>query len=164
MLGVKTAIIGFILVCLIFPGIIKNKAQYYWALIAVLLGMLLQALATMFSFPVVLGEQGVQVGTLWRACNVIDAFLDIFAVILLVLASGGLTARQLAGDLARAYEVMRRGETEKTVIIPLPGQTPRQPDAEDEDEQKPRRYTIDDPTATNQPPPKKEDGGPIPLE
>ncbi len=158
MAGVQTAIIGFIFVCLIFPSIIKNKAQFYWALIATLLGMFLQSLAVMFSHPAIGADQVVEMGGFWRTCNALNVFLDIFAVVALVLAAGGLTPRQLATDLSRAYEVMRRGETETTTIIPIPGQQ-RLPEEDDED-QRPLRYALDDPV----PAPPKKDPGSIPLE
>jgi len=152
MIDAKTAIIGFIFVCLIFPSIVKSKGQFYMALIAVLLGLLFQAIAIIFSFP------GFG---FWRLCNVLNILLDIFAILALVLSAGGLTPRQLMSDLSRAYEVMRRGETEKTVIIPLPGQ--RKPVSAEEEEE-PRRYTIEDPTATPKPPENKDQGpGSIPL-
>jgi hypothetical protein len=51
-------------------------------------------------------------------------FLQLLALLLLVLCVGGLTVRELAGDMAKAYEVIRRGETEKEVIIPLTEQVP----------------------------------------
>ena len=158
MAGTQTAIIGFIFVCLIFPSIIKNKAQFYWALIATLLGLCLQTLAIIFSHPAVISDQVIEMGAFWRTCNALNSFLNIFAIIALVLAAGGLTPRQLAADLSRAYEVMRRGETETTTVIPLPGQ-PKHRDDDDDDQPQPR-YTIDDPTST----PTKKDPGSIPLE
>ncbi len=41
---------------------------------------------------------------------------------------GGLSARDLAGDIKGAYEVMRRGETEPEIIIPPKGQPVRKAD------------------------------------
>ena len=46
-------------------------------------------------------------------------------------------ARELAGEFANAYEVIRRGEEEKQVIVPLTGQVPK-PKAESSDEPPPR--------------------------
>ncbi|HEX2972864.1 MAG TPA: hypothetical protein VHP11_11055 [Tepidisphaeraceae bacterium] len=156
--GVRTAIAGFLLVCLILPQIIKNRHQYYAALVLFLAGLGFLVLADMFGTPL---------GAFWRFCHVVDAVFDIVAFLLLVLAAGGLTVRQLTGDLARAYEVMRRGETEKTIIIPRPGQMGR----DEADEEAPPRYVINDPAAAPQEPSsqaapstKTEDtGGSIPL-
>jgi len=81
-----------------------------------------------------------------------------------------LSISQFAGDMGRAFEVMRRGEQEKTVIIPIPGQvppSPRTPRAEKEDEA-PKRYTINDPSpappAFPEPPAKPDHPDSIPIE
>jgi hypothetical protein len=39
--GETTAIVGFLLVCIVFPGIVKNKPQYYAAFAAIILVILL---------------------------------------------------------------------------------------------------------------------------
>jgi hypothetical protein len=49
-------------------------------------------------------------------------------LILLVMSTGGLSLHELGGELKGAYEVMRRGETEKTVVIPRTSQAPKTPD------------------------------------
>src|SRR3954447_14455994 len=103
MQGVTTAIVGFIFVCLAFPHFIKHKPQYYAAVACVIFVIAVDAF------------------TSGRFFYAIIASLQIFAIILLILATGGLTARELAGEMVRAYEVIRRGEEEKTVIIPLTG-------------------------------------------
>ena len=170
--GVRTAIAAFLLVCLILPQVIKNRHQYYAALALFVTGLFFLVLAEMFSSPTVAvfeeGKQvGIQVGPFWRFCHVADAVLNIMAFVLLVMAAGGLTVRQLGGDLARAYEVMRRGETEKTIIIPAPGQVGRG----DDDEDAVPRYVINDPDAAPRQPAdqpvsssKKEDqDGSLPL-
>ena len=84
------------------------------------------------------------------------SLLKLLPVILLVLCAGGLSLHELTGEVFRSFEVMRRGETEKTVIIPLSGQKPRTREPEEEP---PQRQTIDTPAA---PPP--ESGSTIPLE
>jgi len=166
---VKTAIVGFMLVCLIYPTIIKHRHQYYMALALFVLGLLFLVLGEVFSSQFVLGftEGGglnrVEVGRFWRVCHVIDGLLDIMVVILLVLASGGLSIRELAGNIGRAYEVMRRGETEKEVIIPLTGQQPKMKEEEEEEETVPQ-YTIDTGTGGEAEKKKADDGGSIPVE
>jgi hypothetical protein len=174
--GVKTAIIGFIFVCIIMPHLIRNRPQYFMAVAAFLLGMLFNLLAFMFSSQEssLLLPRGFV-----KLCLVIDAACQLAAVILLFLSAGGMSIGQLAGELGRAYEVMRRGEDQKTVIIPLSGQQRRYAAEEDEDDDAPRRYEINtepaapsSPEETPPPPPppapaqqeKPNPGSTIPLE
>jgi hypothetical protein len=96
--GVTTAIVLFILACLIFPKVVKNKPQYYAAVGAVLLAILLDALAK------VIGAGGFT-----KFAYLITAILQIGAVFLLILSAGGLTVGDLAGDLADTIVVIRRG-------------------------------------------------------
>lgn len=108
--GVTTAIVAFLFVCLVFPGIVKNRPQYYAALATVIGIILLHTLCVMIGSAAVQVFGGVATGV-----------LQSVAILLLVLCVGGLSVRQLADDLKGAYEVVRRGEEEKEVIIPLRG-------------------------------------------
>src|SRR2546423_997018 len=110
--GVTTAIVAFILACVIFPHVIKNKPQYYGALACVLLIILLGALNMM------VGAVGFT-----RVVYVMTALLQIGAIVLLILSAGGLSVKDLAGDLAGAFEVVRRGG-DKEIIVPLRGEMP----------------------------------------
>ena len=122
--GVTTAIVAFLFVCVVFPSLVKNKAQWYAALAAVVLVILLHALRIIFSSPALHAFAGFMTG-----------LLQIGAILLLILSAGGLSARELAGEMKRAYEVIRRGEEEKEVIIPISGQQPRpREDRQDADE------------------------------
>lgn len=107
--GVTTVLVAFIFVCLVFPSIVRQKSQFYFALASIVGVLVLHTLAMMFS-----GSDALVI-----AMAVFSGVLQIVALLLLVLCVGGLTARQLAGDMSRAYEVMRRGETTKETIIPL---------------------------------------------
>jgi hypothetical protein len=111
--GVTTAIVAFILACVIFPHVVKNKPQYYGALGAVLLIILFSALGHL------VGNAGF-----WRFVFVITALLQMGAILLLILSAGGLTVKDLAGELADTIEVVRRGG-DKEIIVPLRGETPR---------------------------------------
>src|SRR4051812_44629548 len=111
--GVTTAIVAFILACLIFPKVIKNKPQYYGAVACVLLIILFGALAAMIP---VLGFV--------RFAAVMIGLLQAGALLLLILSAGGLSMRDFAGELAETIEVVRRGG-EKEIIIPRKGETPR---------------------------------------
>lgn len=113
--GVTAVLVAFLFVCLIFPSIVKNRPQYYAAMTAIIVVIALHALALIFR-----ASSGLIV-----VAGVFTAVLQIIALLLLVLSVGGLTVRQLAGDMARAYEVMRRGETEKEIIIPIGDQANR---------------------------------------
>ena len=138
--GVTTAVVLFLFTCLVVPGLVKNRTQYYAAFGCVLGIILMSTVALMIGsvrFDVFAG--------------VIIGFLQLVAVSMLVMCAGGMTVKTLAGEMGRAYEVIRRGSEEKEIIVPLTGEhpKPRDPDA-------PRpRIEINDPTpppATPKPP------------
>lgn len=108
--GVTTCLLAFLFVCLVFPSLVRNKGQYYGALAFVVGIVLLHALGLMIK------TAGFQVFT-----GVATGLLQAGAIVLVVLCVGGLRLRELAGDLKDAYEVIRRGEKDKEVIIPLRG-------------------------------------------
>jgi hypothetical protein len=112
--GVTTAIVFFIFACVLYPTLVKNKTQFYAAFAAVLLVILLHSLNTMIGTP------GFQV-----FAGATTGILQVAAILLLFSAAGGLSVKELAGEMARAYEVMRRGDQEKTVIVPLTGEMPK---------------------------------------
>jgi hypothetical protein len=177
--GVTTALVGFLLLALAFPKIIKNKTQYYIALVCVCLIIVLEAIAQ----PDAKGLTGFQQLVLF-----VVALLQLISLVSLVLAAGGLSMGELASEVTGAYEVIRRGEEEKEIIIPLPdhikakaeeaGNAPR-PAKKDDDE--PKTYVIDPfagpavdlrkpseppkaPSDAGTPPTAAQSGGPIPLE
>jgi len=104
--GVTAAIVAFVFVCLVFPSLVKNRQQYYAALGAILIVIFLHALGLMIKAAGFIVFEGF-----------ITAILQIGAIVMLVLCVGGLTVRDFADDM---IEVVRRGEHEKEVIIPLP--------------------------------------------
>jgi len=138
--SVATAIIGFIFVCIVMPHIVKHRHQFYMALVLMLVAMFGTGAA------MIIGNQGFRI-----FMSAVVIILEAMAVLLLVMAAGGLTARELAGNMVRAYEVMRRGETEKEIIIPT---GPAPGGKKDEEEQ-----VIDEPR-----PGRDKDQGPIPFE
>jgi hypothetical protein len=113
MQGVTTAIVAFLFVCIVFPTIVKNKPQYYAAFAAIILVILLAGLSA------VVDSRAFGAFATFMTC-----LLQICAMILLILSAGGLTWKQLAGEVTEAIEVIRRGETTKEVIIPIRGQMP----------------------------------------
>jgi hypothetical protein len=114
MQGVTVAIVLFIFYCVLFPKMVRNKPQFYAALILIFAVIILDALAhvisstkfDMFAYFAV-------------------AVLQILCILVLFLAAGGLSARELGGEMLHAIEVIRRGEEEKEIIIPRTGQQPR---------------------------------------
>ena len=112
--GVTTAIVAFIFACVIFPHLVKNKTQFYGAFAAVIAIILLHSLNTMIN------SIGFQV-----FAGALTGILQVSALVLLFLAAGGITLRELGSEMSRAYEVIRRGENEKTVIVPLTGEMPK---------------------------------------
>ncbi len=139
MQGVTTALVSFLFVCVVFPHLVKNRPQYYAAFFVVCLIIVLDALATM------LEKSAGFVVFAYVTC----AVAQVVALLLLFLSAGGITWRQLAGDMAKAIEVIRRGEEEKEVIIPIGEQAPRhqaKPSAADLDNYQPGRITINPPS------------------
>ena len=110
-MDISVPIVGYVFVCIIFPKIVKNKPQFYMAF-AVLLAILTLDLIVTLSPDNKFFK--VMRGVFW-----------IVDFVLLVLATGGLSLHELGGELKGAYEVMRRGETTKTVIVPLTGEQPK---------------------------------------
>src|ERR1700722_14440205 len=96
--GVTTAIVAFLFVCIVFPTIVKNKPQYYAAFAAILLVILFSGL-----------EAVINTGAFHEFATFMICTLQIAAMILLILSAGGLSWRQLAGEVTDAIEVIRRG-------------------------------------------------------
>ena len=163
--GVTTAIVAFLFVCLVYPKMVKNRPQYYGAIAAVVLIILLDSLARVFDagHGVYNGTVIVEHGAFWKFAHALIGLLQIAGILLLILCVGGLSVAELAGEFGSAIEVMRRGDTQKTVIVPLTGEKPkpRQQQAE------PTRERID---LTSNPPRKParaeddEDDMSLPLE
>ena len=148
--GVIAAIVAFFFVCIVFPKLVKNHAQFYIAFGMILLMILLGTLGMMF---------GDWAG-LHRFIAVMDGLLTLCAMVMLVLATGGLSIKDLGGEFKNAFEVIRRGESEKEIIVPLTGEVPkpRKPRTESEVE------TATLPIAPAAVDKKPEDKSSIPLE
>jgi hypothetical protein len=151
MQGIPTVIVAFIFVCILFPKLVKHEVQFYTAFGLILLILLLEVVAEIFGSP------GFN-----RFIGVMNGLLTIGSLILIVLATGGLSLKDLTGEFKNAFEVIRRGESDKEVIVPLTGEMP-----------KPRQRpagTVDEPTVhtieTPPTPAERKPDGPtsIPLE
>lgn len=111
--GVTTAIVLFIFFCVVYRSIVQHRPQFYAGLAMVVLILLVQAIDWM------LGAPGFH-----RFVGFLTALLQIAAILALILSCGGVTPRELAGEMRHAFEVMRRGEEEKELIVPLTGEQP----------------------------------------
>jgi hypothetical protein len=117
-MDISIPIVGFIFVCIIFPRIVKSKPQFYMAFAVLLLALLLDVIGMTFGGVIVAPAATVAIGSFGRFLMVLRSVLWIIDIILLVMATGGLSLHELGGELKGAYEVIRRGETEKTVVFP----------------------------------------------
>src|SRR5882762_1798811 len=144
-MDLTTPLIAYLLVCLIFPKIVRNRPQFYISFGLLVLILVLNVVARMFP-----NDKFVYF------LSVIIEVLKLVVFILLVLCAGGPSLHELTGEVFRSFEVMRRGETEKTVIIPLTGQKARVKEPEEEPE--PPRQVIDTPTT---PPPHSDASIPV---
>jgi hypothetical protein len=111
--GVTTAIVAFLFVCVVLPSLVKNKPQYYAALGAILIVILLGGL-----------EAVIDSGPFRALATFMTCLLQALAMILLILSCGGLTWRQFGAEVTQAIDVIRRGESVKEVIVPLRGDEP----------------------------------------
>ena len=112
--AVTVAIVLFVFVCILFPRIVKNRTQFYAAFGLVIVTLLLGVLAAMFQ------SEGFS-----RFAGVVGGFFTVAALVLVVLATGGLSLKDLTGEFRSAIEVIRRGESDKEIIVPITGEMPK---------------------------------------
>jgi hypothetical protein len=124
--GVTMACVLFLFTCLVIPSFIRNRTQYYAAFGAILGIILINTVALM------LGSVRFNV-----FAGVVVGFLQLVSVAMLVMCAGGMNVKTLTGEMSHAYEVIRRGEEEKEVIVPLTGAVPA-PKPKPADEPPPR--------------------------
>lgn len=113
--GVTTAIVAFIFVCIVYPHLVKNRAQYYGALAAILLVILFSNF----------GQMSDPDSKFRHFVAGLDALLQVTAILLLIVSTGGVTVRDLATDIGKTIEVVRRGGEKETIIVPLRGDQPK---------------------------------------
>src|SRR5438876_6031982 len=95
--GVTTACVLFLFTCLVIRNFIKNRTQYYAALGCVL------GIIAMNTVALMIGSARFNV-----FAGVVVGFLQLVAVTMLVMCAGGMSVKTLAGEMGRAYEVIRR--------------------------------------------------------
>jgi len=128
MQGVTTAIVFYIFVCTFFPHMIRNRPQFYAGVIAVIFAMLLSSLAA------IIGGEGFP-----KFANAFSQLLETVTFVLMIVSTGGVSLTQLKKEVGNVIEVVRRGETEKEIIIPRSNQQPRVRDDDEEDITPPAR-------------------------
>ncbi len=111
--GALTGLVLFIFACVIYPQLIKNRPQFYAALALTCGAILLDGLSEI---------GGVAFHSL---LYFVSSALVVVSILLFFLAAGGLTWKELAGDMSHAFEVIRRGGETKEVIVPLTGEMPK---------------------------------------
>jgi hypothetical protein len=133
--GVTTAAVVFIFVCIAFPRLIRRRTQYYGAVTAVLLILLLGCADALIDPK---GESSFH-----RFFRFMMYLLDFAAVLLLIMCSGGLSPTELFGEMSDAFSELRHGpDANKPVIVPLTGEKPR-PRAERVGDAEVTRHTLD---------------------
>lgn len=156
--GITTALVLFILACMLFPRTIKNRSQFYMAFGVTLLVLAISTLRYMLY-----DSGGMQVFG-----GFATGIFQIGALVLLFLSAGGLSVGQFADEMKEAIEVVRRGGEAKEIIVPMKGEVPR---GRDRDEPPRKVYTINDPPPVPEAPPpaspgaeKKPGSDPLPME
>jgi hypothetical protein len=153
--GVIAACVAFIFVSVIFPQVIRNRPQFYASLVIIVLSLLLQGLA------ITLGS-----ATFARVITGLTTIGVAATVLLLFLSSGGITWGGLASEMKGAIEVIRRGSTEKEIILPENRRAAQAAEMKRDVEQyiASSTQTSAGPTLPKPPTPPTSPPGPIPLE
>jgi hypothetical protein len=111
MQGVTTAIVAFIFAGVLWPHVIKHRAQFYAALIVVCLIVLLDSVARMWP-------------STNTALTAVNGLLQIVGIVMCVLSTG-MSMKDLSGEVFNTIEVVRRGGEKETIIVPLRGEQPK---------------------------------------
>jgi hypothetical protein len=111
MQGVTTAIVAFIFAGVLWPHVIKHRAQFYAALIVVCLIVLLDSVARMWP-------------STNTALTAVNGLLQIVGIVMCVLSTG-MSMKHLSGEVLNTIEVVRRGGEKETIIVPLRGEQPK---------------------------------------
>jgi hypothetical protein len=111
--GVTTGIVAFIFACLVWPHIVKVKAQFYSAIALLMLIILFDAIGHM-TFE----------GPLPRVMYVLAAILQMLTILILIMCVGGLSPRELMGEMSETVQTIRQGGEQKPVLVPLRGEQP----------------------------------------
>ena len=113
-MDISTPIVGFFFVCIAMPQLVKNRSMFTISF-GVLLGILvldLIAHATIGGFAIV--------GGFSRFLFILRGVLWIAEVVLLVLATGGMSLREQVDSMTKAFDAVRTEETksEEKAVTP----------------------------------------------
>ena len=114
--GVTTAIVAFIFACLVWPHIVKVKAQFYSAIGLLMLIILFDAIGHM--------TDPADKSPLPHVMYVLAAIIQMLTILILVMCVGGLSPRQLMGEVSETVQTIRQGGEQKPVLVPLKGEQP----------------------------------------
>lgn len=134
--GMTTALAIFFVYCLAKQELIKNRTYYYATFVCLLGIIFFNAFFHFFG-----RDAGSTTGQ--GLCAIALGILHAAALILTMAYVGGITLREMAGQMKEAAEDFRTaGESKKPVIVPLGQDKPRARDAyeveEREQKEKPR--------------------------
>ncbi|MCS7034596.1 MAG: hypothetical protein NZ561_11495 [Phycisphaerae bacterium] len=117
MSGVVTAIVLFLLACLIWPQLVRDRPQYYAAFGCVLAIILIDTIILMFSAArTVEGASFAARASVFG--GVINGLLTILALVLCLLSAGGMTLQDLTGEIRDSYKAVRRDGPQGPILIP----------------------------------------------
>jgi hypothetical protein len=126
--GVTTTITGFIFVCVIWPGIVKSKPQFYSSIGLLMLIVLFDGIGHM---------GGDEKSALFQVMYLFAALLQMLTILILVMCVGGLSPRELASEVSDTIDAIRHGGKQKSVPPPPPlkdtRQVPKEPEPRSEE-------------------------------
>jgi len=128
--GITTVIVAFIFACIAFPHLVKSRPQFNAALGLALVIILLNALAG-FSID------------LAKFIFFISGLLQVTAILMLVMSTGGQSLSDLKGEMTETIEMVRRGGEREEIIVPLKGEQPKARVREPAVQRKPTRPAED---------------------
>lgn len=114
---ITAALILCVFACAAYPALVKNRPQFYVAIALTFIIILLDAIIVIFT--------GGLPGGFARFIYVVIDVLQAITFLALILCAGGIGLHELADGMLDTYEVMRRGDDTKTVIIPRTGEVPK---------------------------------------
>jgi hypothetical protein len=90
--GINAAIVGYLLLALAMPQLVRNRAMHNLAVGVVLVNLVVQALAVM-----------LMTTAIYRAFVVVSMLLTAASLVLTVMAAGGRTFQQFVADMTNPF-------------------------------------------------------------
>ena len=105
-MDISVPVVGFFFVCIVMPQLVKNRAYFILSFATILLVLILDLLTGAMVGSIRFG------GGLVRFLYILRGVLMIAELILLVLATGGLSLHQLSDEFKHAFDAVRKGEVD----------------------------------------------------